>query len=207
MPIAIDDVIQVTYQGVVFDQKVLTVLHMRCSTAPAGSPTTESVLQAIADYFSSPTQPLTMAYIAAAHPSFVLTRVRAQRVKPTRSIYFEALIGSNGTEGNAPPSANVAISIEKRSLNTTRRGIGRVQFPAPPIEAIASGYVQDPWLTGVGLDFAQKLYGTVSVTGLYASDYRWCLPAGGADHGYDIWDAVIKDTVRTMHRRTVGLGI
>lgn len=209
MPLAAGDLLQITYMGSLYGQQIMTVLHARCKTPPTGTPQTELVLDDLAVKISDPvTFDLTAKYMAAACDEFNFTACRVQRVKPTRSIYAEAPMTQTGHAGPGVPAANIAASIEKRSLVPGRKGVGRVQFAPLPATAIGSGYIQDAWLLGFGADFAEKLYGTFIGGPLYNSgEYRWCLPAGGADEAYDIWDALIQDTVRTMHRRTVGLGI
>jgi hypothetical protein len=97
--------------------------------------------------------------------------------------------------------------LQKRSSVAGRTGVGRVQWPPLAPDVQSDGFVDDDFLTVQMSDLADELSTAQVITGLYTAVLRPCLPAGGANHNYDVWDAVPQDTIRTMHRRTVGLGI
>jgi hypothetical protein len=209
MPLAVDDVLQITYECRLASQVILSVLHARVDTAPSGSPTTEAALQDLADKCADETAMDFLAkYIAATVTDFTFVRVLVQRVKPTRSIYFESPIAETGVIGAANYAADSAISFKKRTTTVGRKGIGRMQLAGFGVNQITSGVVDSGFIGGVGGDLAAAMAGTFTGGIAYPSGvYRWCLPAGGADHAFDIFDVVVQDTARTMHRRTVGLGI
>jgi len=209
-PLAVDDVIQVTYWCRLFQQVIMSVLHIRVDTAPtSGGTSAEAQLQTLCDgkLAVRAEMPLLDAMIEAAGTNFAFDYVTAQLVRPIRSVYAKSFISVFGEYPALCTTANVAASISKQSLKVGRTGIGRLQFGGVPGEALVNGLIDSDYRAVQLTDIADEMYGGLpSVMGLGGS-FRWCLPAGGVDHEYDVYNAFPEATVRTMHRRTVGLGI
>jgi len=206
---AVDDVLQVTYNWTVFAQRLMTVLHYRFETVPAGSPEKVAVLAALASKFSEGTMPMTAAFLQATPNNITLLDVQVQQVKPVRTIYQRGVNSNAGTFASAAQTANLCASIEKQSIKVGRDGVGRIQWPPLTPDTLLNGFVdsdyRDTQLETLSAELASAQV-LIAPFG-YPCTLRPCLPAGGADHDYDLWDCFPEATARTMHRRTVGLGI
>jgi len=202
-------VINITYWQRLFNQTILSVLHARVVTAPTTGSTAEIQLQDLADtkLSVSASFPLYQKLKAAAASNFAFDRVTVQKVKPTRTIYVQSSLAAFGDQTTAASTANLAASIEKQTTVTGKTGIGRLQFGGMPSDKIVSGVIDADYFAVEMEGIALNMYGNFSGGTTHGGVYAWCLPAGGADRGYDLWNAFPQRTVRTMHRRTVGLGI
>src|SRR5437868_5468897 len=127
VPIAVNNVIRLTFFQSLFSQRLLTVLHLRCKTAPTTGTSSEQTLLNIATRFSDETHPLIAAWKGVVSSNLTFLECRAQRVWPSRTVYQKSLMVFEGTAAPAS-TANVAASIEKRTLLPGRHGIGRVQM-------------------------------------------------------------------------------
>jgi len=207
-PLAVNDLIQITYYNTLMSQQILTVLHARVKVVPTGGLTAEAQLDDLVNKISDKANfNFLDRYTKATATNMFFDRVTAQKIKPTRTIYASAEISEIGALTPVSGTANIAISIEKRSLNVSRSGIGRMQLCGFPADKILGGRVDPDFIAAELDDLKDSLAGSFTGGPLYAGTYQWCLPAGGADDTYDVFDCVVKDTARTMHRRTVGLGI
>lgn len=205
--LAVDDVIQVTLSYTQDAQQLLMVLHYRVSVAGTGADA-ESQLDTIANWFSVSTTAGRLAKVVkdALSEDVFLQSVRAQKVKPFRTIYSQVAIADTGAIAEPAAPVNSAFSIEKQSLKVGRKGVGRVQLAGLPKTAVDS-QIDGAYITGAAADFIDFLTTAQVVTTLGTLALKPCLPAGGTDHDYDLWDAIPQTTTRTMHRRTLGLGI
>lgn len=205
MAIVINDVIRVTYWQRLFSQRVLTVLHMRCTTAPGAGTDDFTALNNLSQVLAAPTDPLMSKWRALVAPDLLFDEVRSQKVYPSRSVYGSSAMGYTGTFAGTANTANIAASIEKRSSVPGRRGIGRVQMAGVPTVALVSGSFTSAYLTAVRTAWLEMLIAVASPVD--GAVYQTCL-WGGLQTGpsTDLIDVQAKDTVRTMHRRTVRVG-
>lgn len=207
-PLALNDTIRITYFGRLFNQVIESVLHARVVTLPSGGSTAEIQLEDLANKLSAPTFPFLSAYMSAAGNNFTMDYVRAQKVAPLRTIYLEAAISTGGGFGGVCTASNVACSIEKQSTTVGKKGIGRLQFGPVPYTQILNGQLDPAYLAVQMNGLATTMFGSFAGGPLYAGVYGWCLPANSVTPGgYDVFNAFAYPTLRTMHRRTVGLGI
>lgn len=207
-PLAVDDVIQFVIGYRVASQELRAVLHYRVQTAGSGV-SAEGQLETIAAFLTGATPtnwPLLTAMKAGTTTGTFWDFLQVQRVKPTRTIYARSEINDFGTIEDTPAPSICAVSIEKRSLKPGRKGIGRLQLGGLP-SAEVSSVISDEWVSGFGNAIRDALPDSVAITTEGSMSLKPCLPAGGIDHDYDLWDALVKDTTRSMHRRTLGLGI
>lgn len=208
MGLALNDLVQVvySYRATSTSDRFLTVLHYRVADPDATSTVIDD-LNSIVDWFSDSTtvgRPAHRLRNCLAANVF-LDWVQAQRVRPARTVFRRGQIDElGGLEGNTP-TFNVALSLTKRTNVPGRKGIGRIQLLGIPAENIQDGQiVGDPYKATVE-QFATAVLGTVPVTNeliLHA-----CLPNNPVTEASDVETWEIQPTVRTMHRRTVGLGI
>jgi len=207
MALAQFDVIQVSIRSTLFDQRILNILHYIVNVAHTGS--TGDQLKDIATSIANDTgsQPIISTLIALFSPELLIDDVRAQRVYPARTIYYQTDVSQAGTNIAGCKTSNVAMSLTKRSETPGRKGIGRIQ-----LAGIGDGYmVAGKWdLGGIG---AEVLAVRNALVGSYTTAATPITlvpvifnPTGAPDHYSVVTNVDFEDTVRTMHRRTVRLG-
>lgn len=205
MPSFVNDVIRVTYWQRLYEQRILTVLHLRVVTPPAGSVSIATELSELSEVLASPTHDLLSGWASNVSEDLLFDEVRCQIVHPNRTQYQVSAIGISGGMAEPSPTANVAVSIQKRTLRVGRRGNGRVQMAGIPASAIVDGDLTGLYLAAVDADW-QELLDPVFVTET-SGNYHWCLYGGqDVDANDDIFDVNAKQTLRTMHRRTLRVG-
>lgn len=207
MPLEVGDVVQVTYESSLSGQTILNILHYKVSTAGITiSETTQ--LGVYAAYFANPAAtPCPLKFLVAAlGDNQVMSNVKCQRVFPTRGVYVQEDINSTGTQDPAG-TPNIALSVTKRTRLPGRKGIGRVQVGGLPNTAYVNGILTaaysniiGPLLSNFALPVTIALDGSVLTPVVYGTGYE------GLDRS-EIFQVQLEQEVRTMHRRTVGLGI
>lgn len=207
-PIAVNDVIGVTYFNRLWGQVVETTLLARCTAAPTGS-TAEAQLSDLVGRVAGPTFPFLQKYVAGVCVAMLFDYVRVQRVSTSRTIYFESpttLVGARSDQALAP---NLACSIEKQSLHVGRQGVGRVQLAGLALNDQVGGNFIPATTNPFVLPICTELISSWAGGALFGGTYKWCLPGAipGAGGAYDVFNSFYRLQVRTMHRRTVGLGI
>lgn len=205
--LAINDVVQVSFRGTLFGQKMLTILHY--SVNVVGTGTVESQLQELANALTIDNAGVNLVtdYLAAIGPSFSLDTIRCQRVDPTRSVYQVSTANLNGTFATDCTTANIAASLLKRTATPGRRGLGRVQLPGVPAAAYTGGNLTNAYLTTELSNLCQDLMAGLT-TPVSAVSMQPCIfnPGAAGSHFSPIVTVTPQETVRVMHRRTLFVG-
>lgn len=207
--VELNDVFLVEWNGKHDGQKIINTMHVQCTEAPSlNTDLFNAANQLFAKY--SGIGGFLDKYLACMTNDYVLEYVNIQRIQPTRAPYVRININTPGLiDGPAMP-ANTAVSIKRRGAGVNAHNKGHFQMGAV---AIAS--VTDSQVNAVG----QALYAPVepflfqAITDGLGPDsianpvlVNQFAPFGVVDV-VPILDAKLSLTVRTMHRRTVGLGI
>lgn len=198
-----NDIVQVVIESKVDGQLCLNVLHAKVDSAAAGV-TYSDGLQGILGALTQPGGLLgTMATVMAENTE--VSRVRAQRVFPTRDPYLQEEFGEpGGREGNCV-SPNIAACITKRAAVPGRGKSGRFELPGLIADDISGGFLTADYITALE-PLAQKLRGTFP-DDTANLDLVWVIPnATNPGSPGEIFTTQVQNTARTMHRRTVGLG-
>jgi hypothetical protein len=209
MGLAVGDVVAVTFEGRVQAQRTLTTFMIR-RASPVDNNTT--VIQDL-DEITFHTQPdgggadwLETAFLAACSIDFVLDNIVAQQITPTRSVKRVRVSGGPGTNAGGCEVTNICGVLTKRTNFGGRKQVGSVHMPGMPTLGATNGV----------LTAGQKLLYDNFATALKQA---WIVPVSGTSYNnilyhrglvpnYDIvTDVFTQDTVRTMRRRTVGVGI
>jgi hypothetical protein len=132
--------------------------------------------------------------------------VRAQRLKPQRDVYRQISAASVGIDIRTASTANTCMSITKRTATIGRHGVGRIQLAGLPVGEISNGNWSDA-IRGSVSDVFDDLLGplTTTTTSTQFTPVVWDSKNIGATP-HAIIEVDTQATVRTMHRRTVGLG-
>lgn len=203
-------VILVTYWARLFEQTIMLTLHYRFFTSGTPTDTVNQQLAALASKLGNIVTPvpLTETLRLCTPQNVRFDRITCQQIKPTRSVYAENAFEVNGTLADDAITANVCASITKRTFAPGRKGVGHAQWPPLGAAMYLNGVLDVAYRTGLLTDFAEAMEQSITVgAGVEEWDAIPVLPQGGPDGSYDIQQCTPRSTVRTMHRRTVGLGI
>jgi len=207
-PLAVGDIVQLVIESRVNDQVCLNVLHYRARVAlPAitypeamdllnqavGGPSAESITDK-------------MAAIMAENASIV--RCQAQRVYPTRDIFYRLTVDKVGRAAGDCMAQNIAGVLTKRAEVAGRGRAGSFHLAGLPQEAMSVGYIANAFKPRFD-ELADKLGDPlVADGGQFVYEPGMYSPGSGAGLNWNYIAAVeTQTTLRVMRRRTVGLGI
>jgi len=204
---AVGDIVQVSFRGTLFDQRILNIFHYVVNVAGTG--TVVEQLSAFANGFivDALGTNFQTEFLNCLAPSYTLDVVRTQRVYPTRSIYAQATADTPGTFATDTEVSNIAASILKRTETPGRMGIGRVQLAGIPTAAYENGSLSNAYLTGVLTNFATDMVQSLTEPARGVT-FVPCLynPTAAGDKFSVIVAATPQSSIRTMHRRTLRVG-
>lgn len=205
MGLQANDIVAVTYQGEYCAQQIRNTFHYRL-LSPGNSANPESDLLAIAQHFaSSLTCVLTSKMLDAQVSTMAWHGVAAQRVYPTRTIKMVHQTNFSGIVGGDGLPSNSAIVITKRTRTAGRAGIGSLHMSGVPLMWIVNGSNTNalPYQ-----DVANAMLQIEAVTPINTTMEPGLFnPTTPPIFFSRLFDALPQTQVRTMRRRTVGLGI
>lgn len=200
------DILQVVHVMTVDEQTCMNVLHYKV-IAPDTTPD-RSYFQEMDDILAAldaGPNTVTGGWLKLATDDCTSRFIQAQRVHPNRSPYVREIVGQEGLEPGPSAPSIVALSGTKRSDTVGRGRSGHMQLAGLPASSMENGR----W-TIAQLTLAQNYFDDLSQDLNYG--------AGGIIRP-GIFDSKpptefaeligfeAKDELRSMHRRTVGLGI
>lgn len=211
MPLLLNDVVLITYHSDIFNQRILLTLTYKVSAASTGGNSAIQDLQAIANEFASTvTSEVLIKYLGILPENCVVKKVRAQKIYPLpRTAFVEAEINSDGqSDDGVATASNVAGVITLKTDLGGRSQVANKHIGPLAAGAYTAGKLGGATLTDFG-DLAVALKtavipadGPVIVPVIYHRN------ADGPTTKTDlVTGALVQDTLRTMRRRTVGLGI
>lgn len=206
MPLAVNDVIQMTVLGLKDVQACWNVFHFQVGTAPSTGTPAENIAALITHLWDNATGVWFDKWLACLPDDYTLRSVRGQRVAPTRLAYVETLIVAAGTCVNLPTElSNVTWVFTKQSELAGRRGVGdtHMLFPSPEWatngELNATGQTERTALMNLIDDQVTVAAGGVYLPIIYHPNF--------SPNFTRITHTTQKQQIRTMRRRTVGRGI
>ena len=206
MPLAVNDIIQVTSIGRKEGQTWLWILHYQCTTAPSTGTPAENIAALLSFLFTAPGGPIIDGWIACNSDDTSHDVARGQRVAPTRGAYVDFLTGYFGDiAANKVDVANLSWVFVKQSDTPGRRGRGTSHMLLPTWDWVTNGVLDSDGqgarnaLMAVIDDQQAPGAGGVYVPVIYHP--------GFSPNFTRITHCTQKPEVRTMSRRTVGRGI
>lgn len=198
------DILQCSFRGTLFGQRVLNVLHYRVyADSTTGNYVTACAGVGAALYSGVITPGLTMARAQA--PEYNLDVIRVQKVNGARGRYVDTVINQPGLNAGSCTASNVAATITKRTDNGTRRGLGSLHLPGIPDTGYANGSLTAPYkllIDAISACLLNPFVVTLETTGL--TPVLW---SNRSPTVYlPLTSTVTQTTLRTMRRRTVGVG-
>jgi len=206
MPLAVNDIIQMTVGGLKDEQNILNIFYFRCTTAASTGTPAENLLSLSEHLWDDAVGIWYNAWLNCMPDDYTLQFTRFQVVAPTRGAYSEQLQVYAGTIDVSPiETANLSWVFLKQSELAGRRGVGPTHMLLPSMLWAANGK-----LTSEGEAARAALRGvipnvvTVAAGGVYEPVIYH---PGFSPNWTRISHVTQKQEIRTMSRRTVGRGI
>lgn len=199
------DVLEVSFKGTYQGQRFLTILHYAVDTGatPSDGPTMISDFDAAFNLAGAGNAMQRYANCLNANANIeqvvyqFIALTRRARVAKIPAVGLGQVIGTD-----APP--NIACALTKQSDTAGRHGYGTVHMPALVNESFTGGTMNAGGLAVYG-GFLSELFRVYTLGGgrsLIPVIFRRTDPANSVS----VLRSIAQDTVRTMHRRTVGVG-
>lgn len=203
----VGDVFQVATKADLYDQKIRTVLHYKLIEVGPGIDADRWALYNTLYTQLMLTGGLLQKLLNCQTDEVDYETVRIQQVFPVRRVFREyAHLFPGGLSGEQAVPANVAIGIIKRTGRVGRLGHGTMHIAGCPISWLAESSWIISELTPVTA-FANEMVEEIAGAG---GEYRFapCLaPAQGSNITPALLTgAAVQTEVRTMYRRTKGIG-
>ncbi len=201
--VADGDVIQCVIETRLNNQRLLNVLHYKC----VGTPTETEYFAAMEgmNLWLTAEASMVAGLLDLISEDATVWSVYSQRVYPVRGPLVELSVVDPGVVESPAAPQNVTMSVTKKVDAAGRGYNGRIQLVGLPLTGITDGLwnagqialveTWGPWLlerADPGGDFDRYYPVTFN-------------RATGGTH--NVRDLEVQEEVRTMHRRTVGLGI
>lgn len=202
----VNDIVQVTMFQTMNLNTILNVHYYRCVT-PDVLGTYESICAAfktnIYDAFASSWG---AGLLAMQSNQILHTVLRVQRIKPVRSVGVVVAVALNGLLNDNCDTNNSALSITKRTPLAGRAFLGRMQVGGIPKSGMQGG----EWSAGTKASAGSVANALVQplTAGVSLAVFNPCLFHRTIVPNFtDITSSQVQASIRTMHRRTLQLGI
>lgn len=188
-------------------QTILNVIHLRPDEViPGNWPEGDTVLDGLAEILTHADTGWAARHAVVASDELEYVYLQLQFINPTRYAYKRYAPGVDvGTQAGVPLPPNMACSVTIQSDATGPHSRGRIQFAGLMADNVTDGFV-DGVVRGHLEGVAQFLMGPFSVEleapNLAQVIYNRALPSTSQF----VTHCISQETVRTMRRRTVGLG-
>jgi hypothetical protein len=197
---------EVRLESTVNVQKCLTVLTYAVQVPSTLAQLAEE-LGILNDILPAAPHDLVTPYLACCSPDLNLDRVVVQFVWPTRLVFQPVTVNAPGTRVGACNAQNIHGTIERSTLHTGRSQRSNIRPPGMVTDDAVAGAIS------AGLKTALNTFGIATLQVIAPV-------TGGGQYAPVIWhkhvvspapyDFLVQSftqaTVRTQHRRTVGVG-
>lgn len=201
--IALNDIVEVTWNQRLAGQMVLTYFHYLVTGAGA-APEVGAFSTTLAGAQIVPGGPVLDVYDELSNEMRLIS-ARAQVIKPTRWAYREVFpdVEINGASGDHALPPGVAIAITKQGAGAGRHYHGTLHLAGFPQTRCADGLVNADAIPDIrtAFDFL-NLVQTVDGVELTPIIYNADTPGDS----FPIDHFTVEETLRTMSRRVVGRG-
>ena len=204
--LTVGDVVYVGLEGRMYGQRILNTFYYRCKEVTDAA-TRWGAYQDLVNAFTV-AGGLEELFLNCLSQDYALEFMRLQYVSPLRRIYRRFPRNVNGALLGDTETANLCMSIERRTDAVGRHGVGRLQLPGLPNNTTAAGMILPGHLATVNL-LAIFMQFDVLAGATFGQTWEPVLFSAsqvGPDVVGPIVDAFPHPQVRTMSRRTVGRG-
>jgi len=206
MPLAVNDIVQMTVEGRKDGQAILNVFYYRVTVAPSTGSVSDNITGLINHLWGVDTGVLEVLWTLVMPTDYTLQLARGQKISPTREAYVEVLLIDNGDIAVNPlDTANLAWVFVKQTEFAGRRGRGTTHMLLPTMDWVTNGE-----LNAEGQAQRLALAAEVSNTQVPVSGGTFepvLYHPGFSPNFHRITHGTVKQEVRVMRRRTVRVGI
>lgn len=200
----VGDVIQVTMKGVWHGQMVQNILKYGVASI-TGAPSTSTFAAGLQTALIG-AGGLYAKFLACCPPQYNLGYVDIQTIAPLRVVASTFNPTMAGTYGQDSSTANLAAVITKYGDFANRRNIGSIHIPTANLDPEMSNGSISNALTTALIALAPLIASDISMSGLGSVTPVLLRAKGTTAQAIPIQSCQIRLTVRTMRRRTVGVG-
>jgi len=206
MPLAVNEIVQLTYKGQYAGQRIMLVTNWKVVSNTSTDPLITDLNKVITLFKATgAADPLTK-YLACLATNATITVVRAQVVRPSRSLFMEDYITQPGTGAGSARTGNIASTVTRVSQAAGRKGVSTSHLgPIPDVSSLAGSLeaaqiaANDAWATEF---IADQVAGAAEILLTPVILH----PVGALITSSTIVTYRLGATTRTMRRRTVGVG-
>ena len=209
MSVSANDILLATFKGTCNAQRIMLTHTYRVSSITAPPFDERSVCEDVADRLSAAGADVIETALLNAMPNnYTLNSINVQKIWPVRFRNFELPLAAAGNIANAALSSNVSTCL---SMHSELSGRGQIANKHIGPLATAVGWYTGGELT-VGYKAVLDALGAALLSDVVSAGWYQMVPT--IYHRGDVvpkWNDIVglirEDTVRTMRRRNVGLGI
>jgi len=205
MPLAVNDIVQMTVMGEKDSQTILNVFYFRCTVAPSTGTPADNISNLLNQLWEVDVGAWEIAWTAVMPGDYNLRGVRGQKINAPRGAYVEQLLIDNGEiVVNPSQTPNLAWVFVKQSEDGGRRGKGTTHMLIPSTDWYENGELTIDGATE-RLNLTSLVPNTVVVTA--GGTYEPIIYHPNFSPNFSrITHCTIKQEVRVMRRRTVRVG-
>lgn len=204
MALIVNDKVRLTVIGTLFGQSIQNVFDYQILVNSTQGDTSIALADMAQAFFQGTNPGLSM--LACQSPQYVNTGVRAQVITPARSRFILDPTGEPGTHPSDCTVPNIAATITKYGPFGTRSNIGSTHIAGIPDGVVSAGTFVPAYQTLLNT-FASRFTNIFTVPAETTEARMVIFQTATPLNTRAVVQAVARTTVRTMRRRTLGVGI
>lgn len=206
MAITANALVQVSLIGTCFGQRIiLTHVYKNQLASPVLNDYTTDLNEILDQVGVGGVDDLVTPYLALMPQQYTLQRIRAQAIKPVRSVAIERnIVAGSGTHPDAATVANDAAVLTFRTQLAGRNQVSNKHIGPVPDGVSDQGLIIPAYRTLMGTLGTRMLSPVVPVG--WASSLLAVVPHIASGTGTEMYSFIAQDTSRVMRRRTVRVG-
>ena len=206
MPMTAGDTVRLWLRGTCFGQRIIFDLSYRCSVGNTVL-STQTVLQELVNQvIGGGGNDIVTNYLLCLPPQYTLNEIRAQVIKPVRSVFVSNNpIGFVGTNANPATVACDSGALLRRTALAGRNQVSVLKYGPLPDASSAAGLLTNACKGQIAVsavDTIKTLILPVSTVQLIST----ILDKNGLASGRDLTSFFVEQESRVMRRRVVGRG-
>jgi len=206
MPLAVNDIVQVTVEGRKDGQVLMNVFYYRVTAAPSTGTVADNITGFLNHLWAVDAGVLETLWTLVMPDDYTLQLARGQKIAPTREAYVEVLLVDGGDiDVNPIETANLAWVFVKQTEFAGRRGRGTTHMLLPTMDWVTNGELNNEGASqrvGIATEIANT---QVPASGGTFEPVIY--HPGFSPVAHRITHCTIKQEIRVMRRRTVRFGI
>lgn len=209
MPSSVGDMYEVTALGRCLNQRIMLTAHYWLAQINANVDE-NTVMQALLDDMAGGNNDpghWETAYLNCLPTNYTLEGWRVQLIRPIRMAYVWRQRDQLGKHSGTTEIPNLSACLTMRSRASGRRQVANRHIgPVPTDTMTVNNGRLSPTYKGFLVTLGEKMIENVEIP-IHGGILVPIIPHPGNNLQFDVIRSyIVQDTVRTMHRRTVGLG-